>query len=256
MKSDKFDLGMIYSTEYLNGPTQVEDWNRIKEVYNSYINSEPRDSVIPKIIHQIWLGGDLPDKQKNACRDIQAVCNENGWSYRLWRDSDVLELGDFKNKELFNSTPNLGQKSDILRNIILHKYGGVYLDTDYIIVKLFDDLLDLDFFCGVCFDNWPSMSNSIIGTIPAGDTITSMLTYEKEISWNDGMAIIDTTGPYHTTRAALKNLSSKTVVFPNSYFYPYPCFPRLRVKGTDPMQYISSETYCIHLWDESWNKTF
>ena len=253
---DKFDQGMIYSSEYLNRPTQVENWNSIKEVYNNYIQHDPGTPVIPKIIHQIWIGGELPEKQKKACGDIQAACNENGWNYKLWRDNDVAELGEFKNKELYDITPNFGQKADILRNIILYEHGGVYLDTDYIIVKFFDDLLDLDFFGGVCFDSSPNMSNSIIGTIPGGDTITSMLTYDKEIAWSDGMAIIDTTGPYHITRATLKNLNSKTVVFPNSYFYPYPCFPRLRVKGNDPMQYISPETYCIHLWDESWNKNF
>ena len=102
MKNDKFDLGMIYSSEYLNRPTQVEDWDRIKEVYNNYIQNDPGKSVIPKIIHQIWIGGELPEKQKKACRDIQVACNENGWEYKLWRDSDVAELGEFKNKELYD----------------------------------------------------------------------------------------------------------------------------------------------------------
>lgn len=253
---NKFDTCMTYSTDYLNSPTQIEEWDRIKEVYNNYIEEESCDPIIPKVIHQIWIGGELPERQKKACNDIQAACKENGWKYKLWRDSDVVELGEFKNKELYDQTPNLGQKSDILRNIILYEHGGVYLDTDYILVKFFDKLLDLNFFCGVCFDDWPSMSNSIIGTIPKGDTITDMLTYDKEIAWNDGMAVIETTGPYHTTRAVLRNLNRKTVVFPNSYFYPYPCFPRLRVEGNDPMKYITSETYCIHLWDESWNKNF
>jgi mannosyltransferase OCH1-like enzyme len=51
---------------------------------------------------------------------------------------------NFKNINAFNDTPNNGQKSDILRSQILYEFGGVYLDTDFILVKTFEELLDLD----------------------------------------------------------------------------------------------------------------
>tara|TARA_R110002110_G_scaffold415700_1_gene653904 strand:+ start:838 stop:2460 length:1623 start_codon:yes stop_codon:yes gene_type:complete len=251
-----FDSCMEYSVDYLTIPTNTEDWDSIKKVYNNYITSPKEKDVIPKIIHQIWLGGEMPDQEKEACRLIEQSCHDNEWEYKLWGNADVKGLGNFKNKNLFDKTPNFGQKADIIRNKILYEYGGVYLDTDFILIKPFNELLDLDFFCGLCYDDWPSMSNSIMGSKPKSKAITAMQTYDKKIAWHDGMAVIDSTGPYHTTRKVLETLDSKTVVFPNSYFYPYPCFSRHRVKGTNPHDYIKPETFCIHLWAETWNKNY
>tara|TARA_R100000697_G_scaffold82823_2_gene94702 strand:+ start:2223 stop:3836 length:1614 start_codon:yes stop_codon:yes gene_type:complete len=248
-----FDSCMSLSVDYLTKPTNIEDWDTIKKVYNNYITSPKGKDVIPKIIHQIWLGGEMAKQEEEACQLIKESCEKNKWEYKLWTDNDVEDLGDFKNKNLFDKTPNFGQKSDILRNVILYKYGGVYIDTDFIPIKPFNELLDLDFFCGVAYDDWPSCLNSIMGSKPKGKAITAMQNYDKEIEWHDGMAVIDTTGPYHTTRKVLETIDNKTVVFPNSYFYPYPCFPRHRTRGDDPRDYIKPETFCVHLWAQTWN---
>ena len=253
-KSTSFDNCMKYSSEYLTKPAQVPIWDNIKRVYNNFLNNNKSENIIPKIIHQIWLGDDIPDIEKKRCDNIKAFCNKEGWEYKLWGNDDVESLGNFKNKDLFDKTPNYGQKSDILRNVILYEYGGIYLDTDFILKKTFDDLLSLDFFCGLCYDEWPSMSNSIMGSKPKSDTITLMQTYDRELSWKDGMSIIDSTGPYHTTRKVIETLSDQVVVFPNSYFYPYPCFNRHRVLGNNPELYVQDSTYCIHLWAETWNR--
>ena len=248
-----FDSCMSLSVDYLTKPTNIEDWDTIKKVYNNYITSPKGKDVIPKTIHQIWLGGEMAKQEKEACQLVKKKCDDNGWEYKLWGNNGIESLGKFKNKDLFDRTPNFGQKADILRNVILYEYGGVYLDTDFMIVKLFDELLDLDFFCGICYDDWPSMSNSIIGSKPKSKAITAMQTYDKEMKWHDGMAIIDSTGPYHTTRKVLENIDNNTVVFPNSYFYPYPCFPRHRIRGDNPRDYIKPETFCVHLWAQTWN---
>jgi mannosyltransferase OCH1-like enzyme len=251
-----FDSCMRHSVDYLEKPTNTEDWDTIKKVYNNYVTSPKGKDVIPKIIHQIWLGGEMAKQEEEACQLIKESCEKNKWEYKLWTDNDVEDLGDFKNKNLFDKTPNFGQKSDILRNVILYKYGGVYIDTDFILIKPFNELLDLDFFCGVAYDDWPACLNSIMGSKPKGKAITAMQNYDKEIEWHDGMAVIDTTGPYHTTRKVLETIDNKTVVFPNSYFYPYPCFQRHRLLGTNPHEYVKPETFCIHLWAETWNKNF
>ena len=153
---------------------------------------------------------------------------------------------------MYALTPNYGQRSDIYRNEILYEYGGVYIDTDFRMISLFDELLDLDFFCGLCYDDWPSMANGAMGSVPRGKTISAMQTYDKEISWSDGQSIIDTTGPYHTTRKVMETFSDDILVLPNSFFYPYPNFPRHRVLGDIPNHYIKAETICVHLWASSW----
>ena len=72
---------------------------------------------IPKIIHQIWIGGHLPDPYK----DLQKSWEEKnpGWTYKLWTDVDVIKLKLF-NQDLYNAASNT-DKADILRYEILYR---------------------------------------------------------------------------------------------------------------------------------------
>ena len=115
--------------------------------------------MIPKIIHLIWLGGSLPDKFISLRNKIIEI---NG-------DYEVIEWNDnninfpLMNSKLFESCTNLGAKSDILRFEVLYKFGGIYLDYDFLQVKKFDELLDLDFFAGTASTEPDEVWNSIIG---------------------------------------------------------------------------------------------
>jgi len=91
--------------------------------------------VIPKVIHQIWLGPLLPPlaameswKEKHP-----------DWDYRLWTEDNLPCL---KNAQPFLESSNFPQKADILRYEILEQFGGVYIDADVYCVKSIDPLLD------------------------------------------------------------------------------------------------------------------
>jgi mannosyltransferase OCH1-like enzyme len=245
-----FETSMRKSRNYIDNPVHVDEWNLLKDRYNYIKYKASNEAKIPKIIHQIWLGGPLPEKQRVYCDAIKKALPKN-WEYKLWLDNDIKDIPFFHNLEAFNSTPNYGQKSDLLRLEILYHIGGVYLDTDVVITKSFDELLDLDFFCSIAFDNWPSLLNSIMGSSPYNSTIKDMLTLDKDVKWNDGMAVIDTTGPYHITRKVFTNLKNETniIALPVSFLCPLPNFDA----HNDHAQYIAPESFCCHLWHESWN---
>ena len=101
-------------------------------------------SNIPKIIHLIWLGGKLPEKFIHLKNEIKKI----NFDYQIieWSDNNI----DFEliNKKLFDESTNVGAKSDILRFEILYKFGGIYMDYDFLQIKKFDDLLNNDFFAG------------------------------------------------------------------------------------------------------------
>lgn len=91
--------------------------------------------MIPKIIHQIWLGPKSPPwNLMNTWRQ-----NHPDWAYYLWRDSNRPILTAEKQ---FNRITSYTMKSDILRYELMFKYGGMYVDCDVLCLKPFDHLLE------------------------------------------------------------------------------------------------------------------
>jgi mannosyltransferase OCH1-like enzyme len=243
--SDLMQNSSSYKTRTLQ-----DKWTLLENMYDKNIAS---DGIvrIPKIIHQIWLGSGIPNDLYECIDSIKE--NNPGYKHIIWTD-ESLDGFEFKNKELFNSCKNPGQKSDILRYAILEKYGGVYVDADFIGIKSFDELLHLEFFTGVSYDQEPTLFNGLIGCIP-GHPLMVALNDIPEVRDNDGMDVIKTTGPWFLTKKLFNYINNleKSVVLPVAYFYPYPNFPRDKVRGDDYLQYSTIKTICIHLWNSRWN---
>ena len=247
-----FEESMTLSVQYNNSKTQISDWVLLENRYNKIKTREFRESKIPKIVHQIWLGGNIPEKEQTMCSNVKLIAENNGWEYNLWTENEVFKLSNFKNINEFKGTPNDGQKSDILRSQILYEFGGVYLDTDFVLVKTFEELLDLDFFCGVAFDGFPSLFNGLIGSSPKNTVIIDLLNLDMPIGYKDSMDIINTTGPYLITRKVFKHINefNNMLVLPVSFFYP---FPNTDInKHPDYNAYIKPETIACHVWSGSW----
>jgi hypothetical protein len=70
------------------------------------------------------------------------------------------------------------------------------------------------------------------------------------------MAIMDSTGPYHLSRALEQAMQSSRcgVALPNTYFYPISEFSKDRILGEDFNPYLGPNTYACHLWHCSWLK--
>jgi mannosyltransferase OCH1-like enzyme len=144
-KKDYIDLHMNHSYAFnKENMLNNEDWKKVIDCYNNFELSEK--NVIPKKIHQIWLGGELPENYKRLTESWLKYNPD--WEYKLWTDSDVIDL-DFPNKGIFNSISNLGMKADLLRIEILNKFGGLYADIDFECLKSFDDMNRLSFYTGI-----------------------------------------------------------------------------------------------------------
>lgn len=244
-----FSALMSNSSGYKN-KNLPEKWAILENLYEQNIKPTG-DKKIPKIIHQIWLGEAIPNELYDLMDSIKKT--NPGYEYRLWTDVEADDF-EFKNKELYKSCRNLGQKSDILRYAILEKFGGIYLDTDFIGIKSFDELLHLDFFTGVAYDQEPTLFNGLIGCVPNHELIKD-LNDIQEVRDGDGMEVIKTTGPWYLTKKLFRkvNALNNIVVLPVAYFYPYPNFDRDRTQGDDYMKYSTVKTICVHLWSSRWN---
>jgi mannosyltransferase OCH1-like enzyme len=228
----------------------TEKWAVIEQLYEQNINKQAPQKI-PKIIHQIWLGDGIPNELWKCIDSIKET--NPGYEHRLWTEDEAKNY-NFKNKELFNKCTNHGQRSDILRYAILQEFGGIYLDTDFIGIKSFDELLHLDFFTGVAYDKEPIVFNGLIGCIPNHPLLEDLNNFDN-VSSNDGMDIIKTTGPWYLTKRLFKKINEldNIAVLPVAYFYPYPNFDKDRNDGTDYTKYINIKTICVHLWNSYWN---
>jgi mannosyltransferase OCH1-like enzyme len=248
-----FDESMQFSYRYCNEQIEHSNWNILKDRYNTLKLQSNSQKLIPKIIHQVWIGKEMPESEKRMCQAIKDSLDPT-WEYVLWTEHNIKKLDNFKNYQNFIQTPNAGQKSDLLRYAILSEYGGVYLDTDFLPYKSFDELLNLEFFCGVAYDANPGLFNGLIGSTKNNAIIEDLLILDRPLRYHDGMALMDSTGPFFLTRKFFKNLDkvSRAVALPNSFFYPYPNFDLCRALGNNYQNYIKPETICCHMWSSAW----
>ena len=90
------------------------------------------------LVHQIWLGS---HKRPDIWIDtIKNFCKKYDHEYILWDEYNMFEL---TNKKYYNMiTPYCG-KADIYRYEILYRYGGIYIDTDIVIINddQFNDMI-------------------------------------------------------------------------------------------------------------------
>jgi mannosyltransferase OCH1-like enzyme len=247
-----FDEGMQFSSGYKQ-KEQIKKWDTLKSRYNQIKDINLVEQKIPKIIHQIWLGGKMPEFEAELCDQIKKNKGED-WQYILWTEESIKNLKNFKNIDFYNISQNVGQKSDLLRYAILYEYGGVYLDTDFLLIKNFDQFLGLDFFCGISYDSEPNVFNGLIGSSIGNKIIESLLTLDKPLTYADPMSLMDSTGPFFLTRKVFENIDDNPLVvaLPNSFFYPFPNFNRDQLLGPQYTNYIKSETICCHMWSSRW----
>jgi mannosyltransferase OCH1-like enzyme len=87
------------------------------------------------IIHQLFgfLGDtEMPKMFSDNQILVKKFCKDNDYEYKLWTPTDVNEILEDYSKyiDMYDNVRYPIQKVDIIRFLILHKYGGVYLDLD------------------------------------------------------------------------------------------------------------------------------
>jgi len=96
--------------------------------------------MIPKIIHQIWIGENpIPRDLRYYCRLVKI--SHPDWEYKFWTNKNCEELVS----ELTDSGKQFYQEMiaakkwawacDVLRIAAVYKYGGIYLDCDFKMMK-------------------------------------------------------------------------------------------------------------------------
>ena len=128
-----------------NFQCQKEQFNN-NEHYTKidYLYTEA-DFNITKIIHQSWKTKDIPySVYKKEWIDSWKQKNPD-WEYKFWTDEDNRNLVEKyypQYLELYDSYERPIAKADISRFFYLHKYGGLYVDLDFMCLKSLDQVID------------------------------------------------------------------------------------------------------------------
>ncbi len=186
--------------------------------------------MIPPIIHQIWVGpNDIPDSFLKSSEELQRI--NRGYRYMLWNNDNVEQLAT---KDVYDYRTFAGQ-SNVLRLLALKKFGGIYLDMDFVPLKSFDSIL---------------RHSAFIARQPDGVFCNAAMGAEPEHSWIDNMltdAISNKTSwlcPSFGCHVISKYLEDTVSILPTDTFYTYN-FDETPKPPTD-------NTIALHLWEGSW----
>ncbi|MEY2702304.1 MAG: hypothetical protein RLY43_937 [Bacteroidota bacterium] len=192
--------------------------------------------MIPKIIHYIWLGNNMPSKAEKII--IKNNFYFNNYEVKLWTEKNCKINHPFFKKAI--KEEKWAFASDILRFIVLRDYGGVYLDVDMEIIKPIDSLLNVEGFSGYGnIDKY--IYCGIIGSKKNNPLINEIISEYLSIpvgKWP--------TSPEIMTKVYERNPISSFIIHPAKYFYPK--------KDGDFKKYDLSESFAIHHWHESWRR--
>ncbi len=94
--------------------------------------------MIPRTIHQIWVGPDpLPEEFGPYIKSWKRHHPE--WEHILWTEKNLPESP--VRSEVLDRIRSPVERSDILRLEILYRYGGMYVDTDLECRRPIDEVL-------------------------------------------------------------------------------------------------------------------
>jgi len=200
--------------------------------------------MIPKVIHYCWFGSKPIGKLQKKCINSWKK-NLHGYETKLWNEENSPMRHPFV-KEAYKAK-KYAFVADYVRLWALFNEGGIYLDTDMLVLKNFDKLLHHSCFSG--YQSKDSIAAGIIGSESKHPYINDLLTFYDSLTFDlDNLSKIAI--PIIITEIALQK-DYDLQIFPIQYFYPFP----FEVSIENPKiykKYITPESYAVHLWDASW----
>lgn len=200
---------------------------------------------IPRVIHRIWLDQPITAEVAALGRAWQEL--HPRWLVRTWRD---WELPALRHQRYFDAATNPAQKADIARLELLHRYGGVYVDTDFEPRRALDGLI-ADAACFAAAEDGRWLGTAIMGCVPGHPFLAHLVDgIATSVADHPGAPPNRQTGPIYVSKqfVAYTRMGPHppVVVFPAALFYPYHFSEPERRAEDFP------DAYAVHHWSHSW----
>jgi mannosyltransferase OCH1-like enzyme len=211
--------------------------------------------MIPKIIHQLWVGPKKPPVQQ-----IESWKQMNpNWVHMFWTEESLKEHfpNGLHNQIQYDAMPEWNGKCDIARYEILHKFGGFFIDADCTALRPLDDyLLENDSFS--CYESEWLRGNLIAAgylactkeNVLMSNLINKLhtLSMHNNTLWEGDMTAWKTVGPVFLTRTVHESQHHNISIYPSHYFIP---------KHYTGLEYTGPfNPYCTQLWGSTPQSAF
>jgi hypothetical protein len=129
--------------------------------------------TIPKIIHYVWVGGNEKSSDIKRC---MRTWKKHLKDYKIieWNESN-FDINSHPFIKAAYSARKWAYVSDYIRASVIYNYGGIYLDTDIILVDRLDSLLYSKAFVG--FENEHYPFTAVFGAEKGHPFVKDMLDY-------------------------------------------------------------------------------
>lgn len=263
-----------------------QEWLQVAEnLYENYRSGpqgEPCAPEIPRKIHQIWLGGEMPEVFQIWLKEwTEKHCE---WECKLWTEQDI-DFESLENKDAFMHALDLGRKSDILRYEILYREGGFYIDADFECISSLDCITkQFSFVAGISNTGVIELNNGLIGCVPGHAIMYECIQGIKK-NWatkarqesamslvmkfmspdslsstiQDPIETITLTGPGMFTKVVFGHIDqaqgecNDIMLYPPTFFYPLPNNER-DLALNERYSFLRPESVAVHHWACTWNE--
>lgn len=205
--------------------------------------------MIPKIIHYCWFGD--KHKPKKILKCIQTwKDNLPGYEFKEWNQNNF----DINQSKYVKEAYRLGKYafvSDVARLSALLEYGGIYLDTDVIVYKNFDFILNSK--CVFGFEQENYIATSFMACESNNKLIQQFLNLYNESKFNIELTNVVRLTNLLIDKGLVCNGKRQTIddidIYEQEYFSPYDYI--------NCVDNSTKNTICKHLFYVSWsNKSY
>ena len=201
--------------------------------------------MIPKIIHYCWFGS-------NPMSELELKCIESwrkglpDYQIKPWNEYS-LDLHEYSFAWRALQAGKYAFVSDVVRLHALYYEGGIYLDTDMLVLKGFDPLRQHNFFTGEYKKG--ALNAAVIGSKKGHPLVGKLLEIYKELEFD---YLNPKTIPEVFDEEVWTFSKESVKIFSPEAFYPLP----LENKDENYIPYLSEDSYAVHLWNHSWKDEF
>jgi len=197
--------------------------------------------MIPKTIHQIWVGNKrIPTHIKDNLLNMMKINGQ--YEYKLWTDNNLPKMPETI-QMVYDSHIEPAHKADVLRLWVCYEYGGIYLDVDFVPKKP----IDIDFDTYESFltyhrveDKIEHLPNAILGSARHSNLFTHFISeIQHKNQWLGPNYIAQSVCRYMGLDNETTNSNTLTTKF-----------EEYRIKGVTWQDF--NETYTEHVNLASW----
>lgn len=215
--------------------------------------------MIPKIIHYTWLGGSpLPELAELCIASWKKYMPD--WEYMRWDESNFdIAVAPLYVRQAYEAK-KYAFVSDYVRLWALEKFGGLYMDVDFMVYRPFDELMDkYAAIAGYEGSKRNPVMQGVIASEAHGAWVKDMLsTYEtRPFVKPDGRLDMTPNTSFFSDRLESQGFIpdgvEKDVIVNGEFFLhvmPVWAFSPVLTTGEDVR---TNATYCEHKGESSWN---